>query len=247
MKTYWKNVFRLARQNKGSFLGAVFIIAIGIFIFVAMKDTLRNLKDQVDVYYEKNCLAQVFAEVAGISETELSDLRKIPGIAGVSGKMSRDVRLLARGQEEIVTVHLMSYDEEDALNKLELSVPFGEENRQEGLYLGARMSEVYGYEAGEPMTLLLEGETVTFTFLGVCHGPWGGNRFGSRKPCDGRKLWKRLLHGAFFPGPYLSYGRGRQFCSHKSGAGKERGTEGTASFGRTRDLDGGCRKGSEKL
>lgn len=171
MKTYWKNVFRLARQNKGSFLGAVFIIAIGIFIFVAMKDTLRNLKDQVDVYYEKNCLAQVFAEVAGISETELSDLRKIPGIAGVSGKMSRDVRLLARGQEEIVTVHLMSYDEEDALNKLELSVPFGEENRQEGLYLGARMSEVYGYEAGEPMTLLLEGETVTFTFLGVCHGP----------------------------------------------------------------------------
>lgn len=41
MRHFRRNVFRLAGQNKGSFVGAVLIIAIGIFIYVAMMDTLR--------------------------------------------------------------------------------------------------------------------------------------------------------------------------------------------------------------
>ena len=40
MRHFRRNVFRLAGQNKGSFVGAVLIIAIGIFIYVAMMDTL---------------------------------------------------------------------------------------------------------------------------------------------------------------------------------------------------------------
>ena len=51
MKLFALNTFRMAKKNKGSFLGAVFVIAIGIFVFVAMIDTLQNLKGQVDSYY----------------------------------------------------------------------------------------------------------------------------------------------------------------------------------------------------
>lgn len=51
MKLFALNTFRMAKKNKGSFLGAVFVIAIGIFVFVAMIDTLQNLKGQVDPIY----------------------------------------------------------------------------------------------------------------------------------------------------------------------------------------------------
>lgn len=171
MRQFQKNVFRLASQNKGSFLGAVFIIAIGIFIFAAMKDTLRNLKDQVEIYYEENGMADVFAEVSGISETELKSLTAIPGIAEVSGKMAEDMRLLADGQEEIVTVHLLSYDEADAINRLTISQSAPGREPSECMYLGARMAGVYGYESGESLKLLWNGDTVDFVFAGVCHGP----------------------------------------------------------------------------
>lgn len=183
MKHFQKNVFRLAGQNRGSFIGAMFIIAIGIFVYVAMMDTLWNLKGQVEAYYESSHLADVFAEVSGISESELKRLKEIPGILDVSGKMAADVRLLADGQEEIVTVHLLSYDEDDSLNQLTLTDAdgrygmTGETGSQEtaagydNLYLGGRMAEVYGYQGGEAMKLLINGRAVNVQFAGTCHGP----------------------------------------------------------------------------
>lgn len=168
MRRFGRNVFRLAKHSKGSFLGAAFIIAIGIFIYVAMTDTLRNLKDQVDVYYKTSAMADVFATVSGISDTELKKLEEIPGIEKASGKMAEDVRLLAEGQKELVTVHLLSYDGEDALNKLKLSSPL---TGNDQLFLGGRMAEVYGYAKGEPLTLLQGGKNMEFTFSGICSGP----------------------------------------------------------------------------
>lgn len=171
MGQFRKNVFRLARQNKGSFLGAVFIIAIGIFIFVSMMDTLKNLKSQVELYYEESGMADIFAVVSGISDTELAGLLELPGIADASGKMAEDVRLLADGQEEIVTVHLLSYDTEDSLNRLTLSEAGGALETSEKLYLGSRMEGVYGYGSGETLRLLWNGEAVEFKFAGTCSGP----------------------------------------------------------------------------
>jgi len=49
-------------------------------VFVAMIDTLQNLKGQVDSYYEKNALADIFAEVSGISSVQLDALEELPGI-----------------------------------------------------------------------------------------------------------------------------------------------------------------------
>ncbi|MDO4295121.1 MAG: FtsX-like permease family protein [bacterium] len=168
MKQFGKNVFRLALHSKGSLLGAVCIIAIGIFIYVAMADTLRNLSGQIEVYYEERELADVFASVSGISSTELERLQEIPGIEEASGKMAVDVRMLAEGQEEIVTLHLLSYDKEDTLNQIQLSDSLTVE---EELFLGARMAGIYGYEKGEELTLLWKGKRIHFSFAGECYAP----------------------------------------------------------------------------
>ncbi|MCB7064699.1 ABC transporter permease [Enterocloster citroniae] len=168
MRHFRRNVFRLAGQNKGSFVGAVLIIAIGIFIYVAMMDTLRNLRDQVEEYYRTSSMADVFAQVSAISHAELERMKEIPGIAQVSGKMAEDVRILAKGQQEIVTVRLLSYDAGDALNRLILSEGF---KAHDSLYLGGRMAGIYGYDKGEPLKLLWGGRGVDFSFAGICHAP----------------------------------------------------------------------------
>lgn len=168
MKSFRKNVVRCARQNLGSFLGAVFIIAIGIFVYVAMMDTLRNLRDQVQYYYDGSAMADVFAEVSGISEVELKRLKEIPGIEEVSGKMAADVRLFAPSQTEIVTVHLLSYDSSDSLNKLVLK---GVDAGKDSIYLGNRMAGIYEYENGTPLTLMINGKSVKCELAGTCYGP----------------------------------------------------------------------------
>ena len=60
MCSFRKNVLRLAWKNKASVLGSILIIAIGIFVLVAMFDTLQNLTDQIFRYYEQYEMADVF-------------------------------------------------------------------------------------------------------------------------------------------------------------------------------------------
>ena len=47
MKYFVRNLFRAAKKSPGTYIGATFIMALGIFIFVSMNDTFINLKSQV--------------------------------------------------------------------------------------------------------------------------------------------------------------------------------------------------------
>ncbi|MGL5436271.1 MAG: ABC transporter permease [Lachnospiraceae bacterium] len=168
MRSFWKHVLRSCIQNIGTMIGAACIIALGIFIYVAMLDTLMNLQGQVERYYQTSNMADVFAEVGGITAAELKQLKDIPGIAEVSGKMTMDVRMLSEGQTEIVTLHLMSYDESDPLNQMRLSVPGIHER---GIYIGGKMTASAGFESGTSMTLLLGGNGKQCVFEGICYAP----------------------------------------------------------------------------
>lgn len=120
MKQFSKNIRRLALKSRASFIGAVLIIGIGIFCYVGVSDTMKNLETQVDTYYDDYGLADIFATVEAIPASDLARLCEIPGIETVSGKLSADLRMLGPDQEELVTVHLMSYDPDDALNRLRI-------------------------------------------------------------------------------------------------------------------------------
>lgn len=81
--------------------------------------------------------------------------------------MAADVRMLAEGQEEIVTVHLLSYDEDDVVNRLALSSGF---KSRDNIFLGARMEGVYGYEDGMPEAVV-EWKEYQLFLKGTCNGP----------------------------------------------------------------------------
>ncbi len=168
MKQFRKNVLRLAVKNIGALLGAALMIALGVFVMISMEDTLRNLRGQISSYYNSQHLADAFAKVSGISEAELLRLRSIPGIAEVSGKMSAELRLVADGQEEIVTVHLLSYSPETSLNRPRLSAPFTGET---DIFLGPRMAAVFQYAPGTALQLLRNGESFRFQYAGIVSQP----------------------------------------------------------------------------
>ena len=107
MRYFARNVLRGMKKNRTIYIGAVLIIALGVFICVSMMETVFNLAKQVEEYYEDNKLGHVFATVITMPEEKLEKLKEIEGIAEVSGVLSKDVRLLS--SDGIVSLHLMGY------------------------------------------------------------------------------------------------------------------------------------------
>lgn len=169
MKLFARNAARSAKQSWGTYIGAACIIALGVFIYVSMMDTLANLSGQVDVYYENSHLADVFAQVVSIPETEVLSLEELPGIQAAFGRLSEDVRLLAENQTEIVSVHLLAYEDSDSLNRIETSD--GHAPAADDIYIGTKMMEAYGWQPGEQVKLLVQGKAVDFTVAGTCYAP----------------------------------------------------------------------------
>ena len=168
MRSFRKNVLRLAWKNKASVLGSILIIAIGIFVLVAMFDTLQNLTDQIFRYYEQYEMADVFVTVRGIPLETVQRMGSIEGIAKADGKLSVDVRMICEGQTEIATVHLMGYREDAWVNQMDL---FGKSMTDETVFLGSRMAQAYGFSEGDSLSLLIGGESYDFTFAGSVGAP----------------------------------------------------------------------------
>ncbi len=181
MKQFRKNTLRLAWRNKGSLLGSVFIIAIGIMAMVSMFDTLTNLKGQIRNLYKERKLTDVFATVMGISPSDLERFTEIPGIREAGGKIASDVRLVTDGQEEIVTVHLMSYGKDDKVNLSSLILRDGDSESvmppgwdfpdDNAIFLGTSMEKVYGFSLGDEIRLVIGGKSYRFTYAGTVNEP----------------------------------------------------------------------------
>lgn len=170
MKPFSKNILRLALKSRASFIGAVLIIGIGIFCYVGVSDTMKNLETQVDTYYDDYGLADIFATVEAIPASDLARLCEIPGIEAVSGKLSADLRMLGPDQEELVTVHLMSYDPDDTLNRLRIQA-LRPTTAADALYLGSRMADVYNYPEGTELRLVYDGKVKRLSYAGRCSAP----------------------------------------------------------------------------
>ena len=132
---------------------------------------MKNLETQVDSYYDDYGLADIFATVEAIPASDLARLCEIPGIETVSGKLSADLRMLGPDQEELVTVHLMSYNPDDPLNRLRIQALRDTTTSTDALYLGSRMADVYNYTEGTELRLVYDGKVKHLSYAGRCSAP----------------------------------------------------------------------------
>lgn len=168
MKKFWRYIYRSSIKNLGALLGASCIIGLGIFIYIAMNDILQNLTGQIDAYYQTNQIADVFAKVDGISSKNIEKLKEIDGVAKADGKMAINARLLMDGQQHMVTLHLLSYNAEDELNRVSILNKGQNSNR---IYLGKKMIGANGYKEGTEFKILINNATHRASLGGTCFAP----------------------------------------------------------------------------
>ena len=168
MKYFTLNVFRGSKKNLATYIGAVLIIALGIFICVSMLETVLNLSVQVNQYYKDKKLGDVFVNVTAMPKSKLEKLKKIEGISEVSGVLSEEVRLLTDETDSIVSVHLIGY-EDTPLNK----AGFSKNNsfNSQTIYIGKKMSTVRHFKEGQKLSLIINDEIYDFNYSGSIYMP----------------------------------------------------------------------------
>lgn len=170
MKYYSKNILRTVLQNRGSYIGAVVIISIGILVYIAMTEFLNNLQAVVDTYCARNQFADVFAEVESMPRARLELLADVEGVDAVFGRLEGDARMLRDDSSEIITVHLMGWSAEDSMNLLTLR-PAPEDVAEDAVYIGANMVKELGFALGDTLKLTANGTTRRYTYAGRVYSP----------------------------------------------------------------------------
>lgn len=165
---YSTSLWRNTIKNKGSYLGAVMLIAMGLLVFVAVTDVLLNLRDTLQQYYDKCAFADVFAEVEGIPAGKLEGLERIEGIDVAFGRLAKDVRAVIDGKNNLITLHLMAYDQNDRLNKFQATDSRLSDNE---LLLGYKMFDAYGFAKGDEIRLIIGDSIEPFTLAGTAQEP----------------------------------------------------------------------------
>lgn len=170
MRLYLRNVFRSAFKNKGTFIGAISVIALGILIYISMTDVMLNLKDKVDLYYKEYNFADVFATVNEMPSEQLKKLENIEGIHVASGRLSKDVRIYQENGTEVVMLHVLAYDENSKLNLMETDTNNGEMS-DNTILIGKKMYDAYKFGPNTQLELIFGKRTETFSLGGTVKAP----------------------------------------------------------------------------
>ncbi len=168
MKNFRKNVFRLAMKNRGSLIGATLIIGLGILVFVGMISSAVCLENNKTEFFEQAHLADVYAELTGISESQIGALEDAEGIRSVDGRLSADVRVNRKDVDKTVSLNVSAYNPDARTDLMFLS---GEAPKGDQIYIGKHMQKVYNYEIGDTIELVYNDTAKRFTYAGTAQTP----------------------------------------------------------------------------
>jgi len=119
MKKLDLRLLRMIRQSKGQFISVTVIVAVALCIYVTFSVTSINIKNAVDYYYNTTNISDLFVELMRIPQGAVDDLKSIPGITDVQGRVSVDVPLQVENEEEKVNIRIISIpDSGGSINKL---------------------------------------------------------------------------------------------------------------------------------
>lgn len=169
MGKFGLHVFRGTKKNIITFIGAILIIAVGVFICVSGLETVLNLRQRVQYFYEEGRLADVFVNVRSMPVSDLRRLREMEGVDIADGRLSTEVRMLSEDMESIVSVHLMGYRPDMALNQ----VLFRADShfQPDSIYIGRKMEVARNLQAGQKVSLIIHDAVRTFTYSGSVVSP----------------------------------------------------------------------------
>lgn len=119
MKKLDKRLFRMIKVTKGQYIAVLAIIITGLFVYTAVSNSAKNLKDAIDDYYDATNFADIFIKGSSIPEKLESNLIGTNNIKEAEARIVFDTNFITNDEDENVNVRVVSVDKfENKINKL---------------------------------------------------------------------------------------------------------------------------------
>ena len=157
------------------FGGIVFLLLVGIALFIASYELFLNLESSYAYSYRRLNLADFSIPVQSAPKELISTLRRIPGVRKVEGRTVEEVEIdqpespARKVIGRIISIPDASQPEVNQLKLVSGSHP-GQYAVREVL-LEASFAEYHGYEPGDSIRIVEEGEKLRFRVVGIVQSP----------------------------------------------------------------------------
>ncbi|MEG1311897.1 MAG: FtsX-like permease family protein [Romboutsia sp.] len=113
-----KDIIKDIRKSKGRFLSILFIVALGVAFFSGIKVSPIVMKKTSDKYYDSYNLMDIkILSTLGITEKDVSEIKKIDGVKGIFPTYSIDTLTNYKSNQQVLKVHALDLDNIKENNK----------------------------------------------------------------------------------------------------------------------------------
>jgi putative ABC transport system permease protein len=159
-------------NNKKAYLSCVVLVAVAIYMMVAMGSAAEALAEASERYYKSNRLADVFANVNSFPASAVSSLAQIEGINEIQARLVYDARVNVPGNSKIIWLRLVSFDtsyEGVSLNYPDITGrPLEHEN---DIWIGHAFLDIHSLEVGGSLDVIIEGRKSALNIAGMADSP----------------------------------------------------------------------------
>ena len=169
----WKKMFRDIWSNRGSYLACLLLVVLGLMVFTSFSIASDNLSlSQQDFYREEN-FADGFAELTAMPYRDVEALADIEGLDQVSGRVTREVRVLRPEGDLGIYLELVSLelDDPERLNDARLLEGRELKKGESEVWIDNQFYNVHGLEIGYQLEVIAGERARELTVEGHAMSP----------------------------------------------------------------------------
>jgi len=169
----FRKMYRDIWSNKGSYLACLVLVVLGLTTYTSFSISSDNLELSKEIFYREQNFADGFAELTAMPYRDAEGLAQIEGIDQVSGRVTREVRVLY--PESDIGIYLkfvsLELDNPDRVNDARLLE--GNELRQGEfeVWVDNQFYDVHGLELGYVLEILAGEKAREITVEGYAMSP----------------------------------------------------------------------------
>lgn len=168
MVILFKKVIRSMMGNKKVYVSCIFLLFMGVALYISMQSSVFLLKSYSDQYYENNRLADVFISVAKISDDDIDKLYEIEGIKQVMPRIVVDSEVIINGEN--TKVRLISYNK-SAYNMINEPIISGKLYNYDDIVIGETYMNVNKLNIGDSLDIYYNNKLTKMNISGTFISP----------------------------------------------------------------------------
>lgn len=169
MNKIYLRLFRMIRGTIGEFIAVIVLIVLGIGIYNTFSSTMVNLEKSVTHYYTEMNFADIFVELDKIKDDDIKELGTNSNIENIEGRYLYQFPMDV--ENEKVKVRLISYDEEDKINRLYFREGSKIEDQSKDCYVIESFYKARNMSIGDTIRISYNGEIEELRVKGVISSP----------------------------------------------------------------------------